>query len=120
MPGSADFLDELTATGLQLASLNNESREINERRIRRFALNKRLSLFLSSCDRGVNEPEPAMYQLALGITQRRRDECVFIDDRALNLERAADLGIDGVQFTGIQDLRRHLMNHGVAVPAAGS
>jgi hypothetical protein len=25
-----------------------------------------------------------------------------------------------VQFTGIQDLRRHLMNHGVAVPAAGS
>lgn len=120
LPGSIEFLDELTATGLQLASLNNESREINEHRIRKFALNERLSLFLSSCYLGVKKPEAAMYELALRITQRRPDECVFIDDRALNLECAADLGIDGVLFSGIEDLRRQLLNRGVAVVSNGS
>ncbi len=39
LPGSIAFLDELKTTGLQLASSNNESREINEHRIRRCALN---------------------------------------------------------------------------------
>lgn len=61
-----------------------------------------------------------MYELALRITQRRPDQCVFIDDRPLNLECATDLGIDGVLFTGIEDLRQQLMNRGVAVSSAGS
>jgi putative hydrolase of the HAD superfamily len=118
LPGSIDFLDELTTTGLQLASLNNESREINEHRIRTFALNERLSLFLSSCYLGVKKPEAAIYELALRITQRRPDECVFIDDRSLNLECAADVGIDGVLFTGIEDLREQLIERGVPVLSA--
>jgi putative hydrolase of the HAD superfamily len=118
LPGSIDFLDELTTTGLQLASLNNESREINEHRIRTFALNERLSLFLSSCYLGVKKPEAAIYKLALRITQRRPDECVFIDDRSLNLECAADVGIDGVLFTGIEDLREQLIERGVPVLSA--
>lgn len=120
LPGSIEFLDGLVSTGLQLASLNNESLEINEHRIWRFALNKRLSLFLSSCYLGVKKPEAAIYQLALRITQRRPEECVFVDDRALNLECAADIGIDGVLFKGVADLRRQLTERGVAVPAANS
>jgi putative hydrolase of the HAD superfamily len=120
LPGSMDFLDELTNTGLQLASLNNESREINEHRIRTFALNERLSLFLSSCYLGVKKPGAAIYELALRITQRHPDECVFIDDRALNLECAADVGMDGVLFTGIDDLRRQLAERGVIVAAPES
>ena len=120
LPGSIDFLDELTATGLQLAALNNESREINEHRIRTFGLNERLSLFLSSCYLGVKKPEAAIYELALRITQRRADECVFVDDRALNLECAGDVGMDGVLFTGIDELRRQLIERGVLVAQAGS
>jgi putative hydrolase of the HAD superfamily len=119
LPGSIDFLDELSATGLQLASLNNESLEINEHRIRSFALNTRLSLFLSSCYLGVKKPEADIYELALRITQRSPDECVFVDDRALNLECAADVGMDGVLFTGVDDLRWQLIERGVLVPPAG-
>lgn len=120
LPGSIGFLDELTATGLQLAALNNESRELNEHRIRTFGLNERLSLFLSSCYLGVKKPEAAIYELALRITQRRADECVFVDDRALNLECAADVGMDGVLFTGIDELRWQLIERGVLVAQAGS
>lgn len=115
LPGSLEFLDELATTGLQLASLNNESREINEHRIDKFALGSRLSLFLSSCYLGVKKPEAAIYRLALQITQRMPQECVFIDDRALNLECAADLGIDGVLFTDVANLRVQLNERGIAV-----
>lgn len=120
LPGSIEFLDELKSTGLQLASLNNESREINEHRIRTFALNERLSLFLSSCYLGVKKPEAAIYELALRITQRRPEECVFVDDRALNLECAAEAGMDGVVFTGVEDLRLALTQRGVLSPPAGA
>lgn len=113
VPGSLDLLDELAATGVQLASLNNESREINEHRIHSFRLDTRLSLFLSSCYLGVKKPEKAMYELALQITQRQPEETVFVDDRELNLECAADLGIEGVHFTGIEGLRHTLSDRGL-------
>jgi len=113
LPESIAFLDELSTTGLQLASLNNESREINEHRIHTFGLNERLSLFLSSCYLGVKKPEAAIYELALRITQRRAEECVFIDDRSLNLECAADVGIDGILFSDVADLRRQLTARGL-------
>lgn len=113
LPGSIDFLDELAATGVQLASLNNESREINEHRIHSFSLHTRISLFLSSCYLGVKKPEAAMYELALQITQRKPEETVFVDDRPLNLECAADVGIEGVHFTGIDGLRNTLAERGV-------
>ncbi|NND04022.1 MAG: HAD-IA family hydrolase [Acidimicrobiia bacterium] len=113
LPGSLALLDELGATNLQLASLNNESREINEHRIHSFGLHKTMSLFLSSCYLGVKKPEDAIYELALQITQRRPEECVFIDDRELNLECAGDLGIHGLLFEGVDKLRSGLTDRGV-------
>lgn len=113
LPGSLAMLDELAAANVQLASLNNESREINEHRIHSFGLHERMSLFLSSCYLGVKKPEQAIYELALQITQRKAEECVFIDDRELNLECAADLGIDGLLFESSEKLRSDLVERGV-------
>lgn len=115
LPGSLELLDQVARTEVQLASLNNESREINEHRIQTFYLNQRLSLFLSSCYLGVKKPDKAIYELALQITQRRPEETAFIDDRELNLECAADLGIDGILFTGVEGLRKSLADRGVDV-----
>lgn len=118
LPGSLELLDELASTEIQVASLNNESREINEYRIQSFGLHQRISLFLSSCYLGVKKPERAIYELALQITQRRPEECIFIDDRELNLECAGDLGIDGVLFEGTTALRAELSARGVVLPGA--
>ena len=117
LPGSIALLDEIAATGVQMASLNNESRAINEHRIRNFGLNERLSLFLSSCYLGVKKPERAIYELALQITQRKPEECIFIDDRELNLECAADIGIEGVLFRDHGRIREELISRGVALRA---
>ena len=93
-----------------LATINNESRELNLHRIEKFGLRNYFSAFFSSCYLGVSKPHPQIYRLALDISQRWPEECVFIDDRSLNLEGARRVGLHTIQFLNAgqlaDDLRR--------------
>jgi putative hydrolase of the HAD superfamily len=103
------FLSELARSGQYfMASLNNESREINEYRIHKFHLRDYFKAFFSSCYLGVRKPDEQIYRLALEISQREPDECVLIDDRALNLERAHEVGLHTIQFKNVGQLRADL------------
>lgn len=113
LEGTLDLLADVATSGCLMVTLNNESLELNEHRINAFGLRNYFSAFLSSCYLGVKKPEPEIYRLALQITQRRGDECLFIDDRSLNLECARDEGLDGLQFTGADQLRRQLHDVGL-------
>lgn len=108
-PESLDFLSRL-ARGRRylMASLNNESREINEYRIKQFNLRRYFEAFFSSCYLGVRKPGAEIYRLALEITQREPAECVLIDDRGLNLECARELGMHTVQFQNLGQLEQEL------------
>jgi len=97
-----------------LASLNNESLDLNEYRIHRFHLRDYFQAFFSSCYLGVRKPDPAIYNLALQITQREPAECVMIDDRGLNLECARELGMHTIQFRDVARLRDDLARLGVS------
>jgi putative hydrolase of the HAD superfamily len=91
---SLNLVGELAASGRYvLATLNNESRELNEHRIETFGLRDHFTMFLSSCYLGVKKPDEGIYAMAVSITQYRPEECVFIDDRELNLECANLAGI---------------------------
>lgn len=105
-----------------MASLNNESLEINEYRIAQFKLRECFEIFFSSCYLRVRKPHPEIYKLALKITQRQPAECVLIDDRGLNLECAHELGIQTIQYKNLAQLRDDLARLGVTVDAqaAGS
>lgn len=96
-----------------LATLNNESLELNQYRIDRFGLRSYFTVFFSSCFLGVKKPDQAIYRLALQMTQRSPEECVFVDDRDLNLDGARSLGIHAVLFRGAADLERELVSLGV-------
>ncbi|RMG55051.1 MAG: HAD family phosphatase [Acidobacteria bacterium] len=98
-----------------LATLNNESLELNEYRIERFGLRNLFALFFSSCFLGVRKPDRAIYQIVLRVTQRTPEECLFIDDRALNLECARQLGMRTIHYQNPQQLQRELRRHGVAL-----
>jgi putative hydrolase of the HAD superfamily len=110
LPGSLDLVAEIAAAGYLMVTLNNESRELNEHRIETFGLRRHFSAFLSSCYLGVKKPEPVIYRLAFDITQRRPEECLFIDDRSLNLECARDQGLAGIPFRDADQLRNDLRN----------
>jgi putative hydrolase of the HAD superfamily len=97
-----------------MGTINNESRELNLYRIKKFGLRKVFRLFVSSCFVGLRKPESGIYNLAIEITQFDPQECCFIDDRALNLECVASLGMRTIQMQGLDQLRNELAELGVA------
>jgi putative hydrolase of the HAD superfamily len=116
LPGSLEFAQALSASGKYfMGTINNESRELNNFRIEEFGLRKIFRLFISSCFVGLRKPERDIYRLALETTQIPADECCFIDDRALNLECAAKLGMQTIQMQQIEQLRGDLAKLGVSV-----
>ncbi len=69
--------------------------------------------FLASCYLGQVKPDEDIYLNALGIAATSRDHAVFIDDRALNVEPALALGLNGYHFQGVDGLRGFLKDRGV-------
>jgi putative hydrolase of the HAD superfamily len=105
---------ELAESGKFLMStLNNESKALNHYRIDTFHLRDIFTLFLSSCYVGFRKPEEEIYQLGLRLRQRAPEECCFIDDRPLNLESAARLGMHTINFQSAAQLRDELGRLGV-------
>ena len=114
------LLDELTARRQYfLATLNNESEELNTYRIRKFDLTRNFAAFFVSCYLRARKPDPLIYQLALGITQRAPQECIFVDDRPANLEPAKALGIRTILFRSAGELRGALSDSGVRTAFVG-
>jgi putative hydrolase of the HAD superfamily len=96
-----------------LATLNNESLELNQYRITRFGLKQYFPLFISSCFLGLRKPDAAIYRLALQLTQLPPEDAVFIDDRALNLECAQRVGMRTIQYQNAAQLQHALRDHHV-------
>ena len=114
LPGSLPLMARLAQTQkVFMATLNNESRELNLHRIEKFGLRDYFSVFFSSCYVGVSKPHPEIYRLALDLSQRQPEECVFIDDRSLNLECARRLGLHTIQFLNAEQLEGDLRTLGV-------
>ena len=115
-PDTLEFMRRLAATGKYLvSSLNNESVELNAHRIAVFGLRHIFKLFLSSCYLGVKKPDAAIYRLALKLTQQQPGDCVFIDDRALNLECARQEGMHTLQYQSAAQLEGDLQGLGAKV-----
>ena len=97
-----------------MATLNNEALELNLYRIEQFHLRDYFTAFFSSAFLGVRKPDSGIYRLALQITQRAPEECLFIDDRALNLECARLLGMT-IHYQNPALLCDELQRNGVEV-----
>lgn len=104
-----------------MATVNNESLELNTYRIRQFGLRDHFSAFYSSCFLGVRKPSAAIFQRALDFTQRSAANCIMIDDRPENLEAPAALGMRTIRFHSAARLREELARCGVGyTPSPGA
>lgn len=97
-----------------LGTINNESREMNDYRIKQFGLSQIFDLFVSSCYVGLRKPDEKIYRLALDLIQKAPDECCFIDDRPANIEGAAKAGMRTVLMRDLSQLKKDLQNLGVS------
>ncbi|MEI4884123.1 HAD family hydrolase, partial [Klebsiella pneumoniae] len=87
-------LDRVTASKKYfVGAINNEPLELNQYRIEAFNLRRNFLVFFSSCYVRSRKPEETIFRMALDISQRPPEQCLFIDDRALNLECPRRLGM---------------------------
>jgi putative hydrolase of the HAD superfamily len=108
-PDVLQFAGALTQSGKYfMATINNESRELNNYRIETFGLKNIFRVLFSSCYVARRKPDLDIYQLALDVTQFPASECCFIDDRAANLVPAAQLGMHTIEMKGLPELRAGL------------
>lgn len=115
-PDTRAVLADAARTGKYLvASINNEPLELNEYRIEAFHLRDNFQLFFSSCYLHSRKPEEGIYRIALEVTQRPPESCVFIDDRPLNLENPRRLGINVIHHQNATQLRADLKALGIEV-----
>ena len=65
---------------------------------------------IASCDVKLIKPDPAIYTLALDRLDLEAEECVFIDDREVNVNAARKLGINGIVFQSKSQTMRDVDN----------
>jgi FMN phosphatase YigB (HAD superfamily) len=67
------------------------------------------------------KPEAAIFHACLKAVHSRPEECLFIDDRAENVEAARALGLQALKFVSVQQLAAEVQAFNLPAPVvAGS
>jgi putative hydrolase of the HAD superfamily len=90
---------------VKVISINNEGRELNDYRIKKFGLHRCFDAFVSSCEVAMRKPDPGIFKLALGIAQVSTQECLYFDDRNYLVEAARRANIPSFQQTGFEQMK---------------
>jgi putative hydrolase of the HAD superfamily len=115
-PETRAILDKVTSSREYfVGTINNEPLELNQYRIEAFDLRRNFLVFFSSCYVHSRKPEETIFRVALEVTQRPPGQCLFIDDRPLNLESPRKLGMNTIHHQDADQLRAELRKFGVEV-----
>jgi len=115
-PETRAVLDKVASSGKYfVGAINNEPLELNQYRIEAFDLRRNFLVFFSSCYVRSRKPEELIFRVALDVTQRPPEQCLFIDDRLLNLDSPRRLGMNAIHYQNAEQLRSELGNYGIEV-----
>lgn len=106
LTGLLQFLKEWKKeAGFRIISINNEGKELNDYRVKKFKLHDCFDAFVSSCDVKMRKPDPGIFQLALGIAQAHPSQCYYFDDRIFQVETARKMGMHAFHHTNYEETR---------------
>ena len=94
--------------GFRIMAINNEGKELNDYRIKKFKLHDCFDAFISSCEVSMRKPDPAIFKLAMGIAMAQPQECVYFDDRKMFALAAKKLGMRAYQHTDFETTKKIL------------
>jgi HAD superfamily hydrolase (TIGR01509 family) len=113
-PESLDILGALAASGrYNMATLNNESRELNAYRLDAFRLRPFFDYFICSSYVREMKPHPDIYRAAIEISGHMPETSLLIDDKVENCEAAIASGMQTIRFESPAQLRDELAQLGV-------
>jgi putative hydrolase of the HAD superfamily len=99
--------------GLKIIVVSNESRELNDYRIRRFGLARFVDCFVSSCYVGLRKPDADIFRLALDIAQVPARQVVYIENTPLFVQIAEGFGIRSILHTDYKSTCAQLASFGL-------
>lgn len=115
-PRMIAFVRELKSRyRLKIAVVSNEGRELTVYRIQTFKLAEFVDFFIASCFVHFRKPDEDIYRMALDVTQVPPSQMVYIDDRAMFVEVAQDMGLRGIHHTGYESTRVELEKMGLSL-----
>ena len=99
-PEMIELVHQLKARyGLKIVVVNNEARELNSYRIRKFKLDGFVDSFISSCFVHVRKPDADIFRFALDIAQAPVRQVVYIENTPMFVQVAENLGIRSILHT---------------------
>ncbi len=101
--------------GLKIAVVNNEGRELNDYRIKKFRLAEFVDFYISSSFVHFRKPDVDIFKLALDVAQVPVKNIVYLDDRALFVQVAEGLGIKGIVHTDYESTVKKLAKLGLVL-----
>jgi putative hydrolase of the HAD superfamily len=104
--------DQLKARGIRTAILSNMGDSVLEHIEREFAWIHGFDALVWSYQLGMAKPAPDIYRHALEKLGTRAEETLFLDDKQVNIDAARELGIEGLLFTNVGQLRSDLVGRG--------
>ncbi len=115
-PEVLDLLAELKQAGrYRLATLNNESRELNEYRLDNFKLRTLFDYFICSGYVHEMKPAPGIFHAAVDISGYCAEQTLLIDDKQENCDAAAALGMQTIWFQSPSQLIAELSDFGIQI-----
>ena len=100
IPGMLEIIQDLKQKGYGVFGLTNWPAATFAKARRRFRTIGSIDNYVVSSSVHLAKPEPAIYQLLLSKYNLKAQECVFIDDRADNVNAAMALGMNGIVYPG--------------------
>lgn len=114
-PEMVSLISELKEEhNLKIVVVSNESRELNEHRIKKFGLNELADCFISSSFVRLRKPDTDIFKLALDISQVAANQIVYIDDQIMFVQLAESFGINIIHHTDYESTRTKLASFGLS------
>lgn len=115
-PDMIDLIRGLKAKyALKIVTVSNEGRDLTVYRIEKFGLREFVDFFVSSCFVHCRKPDHDIYGFALDGAQVAAENALYIDDRLMFVNVAADLGIKSFCHTSYSTTRSKLEELGLSL-----
>lgn len=107
IPGMCEVLADLKQRGYKLYGLTNWCSKVYEV-MNTYPIFKLLDGQVISCEEHIIKPDAAIYHRLLEKLNLKADECVFTDDREVNIIGAEACGIKGIVFHNAEQFKQEL------------
>jgi putative hydrolase of the HAD superfamily len=115
-PQTIEFFKRVKqANALKVGLISNEGRGITEHRIGKFGLRELADFMVISHFVRLRKPDREIWRLALNLAQAAAEDSIYIDDREMFANVAAEMGFTAIHHVSLEGTRERFSELGLRV-----